>query len=128
MGLLLDFVYLLAAVVLSPWLAYRLCTPGRRDVLRRFGLELGGPLRASVWLHGSSAGEVALLRPLIAMLERDLPGTPLVISAFTVNGLAAARKLKACVWLILILPWTRLQPIPIKTCLLCKRWPWVRNG
>ena len=62
-------------------------------MVRRLGLSLGQPLRASIWLHGSSAGEVAVLRPLIAMLERDLPGTPLVISAFTVTGLAAARKL-----------------------------------
>ena len=70
MGFLLDFAYLLAAVVLSPWLAYRLCTAGRHDVARRFGVDLGEPLRASIWLHGSSAGEVAVLRPLVAMLER----------------------------------------------------------
>ena len=112
MGLLLDFVYLLAAVVLSPWLAYRLCTPGRRDVVRRFGLGLGGPLRASVWLHGSSAGEVALLRPLIAMLERDRPGTPLVISAFTVTGLAAARKLY---------PRHRVLPLPFDLSFIVAR-------
>jgi 3-deoxy-D-manno-octulosonic-acid transferase len=93
MGLLLDLAYLLAAVVLSPWLAYRLCTAGRRDVARRFGIGLGEPLTASIWLHGSSAGEVAVLRPLVATLERDMPDTPLVISAFTVTGLAAARKL-----------------------------------
>jgi len=103
MGFLLDFAYLLAAVVLSPWLAYRLCTAGRHDVARRFGVDLGEPLRASIWLHGSSAGEVAVLRPLVAMLERDLPGTPLVISGFTVTGLAAARKLY---------PHHRVVPLP----------------
>ena len=36
-----------------------------------------------------------MLRPLVAALERDHPGTPLVISAFTATGLAAARKLYA---------------------------------
>jgi 3-deoxy-D-manno-octulosonic-acid transferase len=50
-------------------------------------------LSRSIWLHGSSAGEVSVLKPLVAVLERDLPGTPLVISAFTSTGLATARKL-----------------------------------
>ena len=36
-----------------------------------------------------------MLRPLVATLERDHPGTPLVISAFTATGLATARKLYA---------------------------------
>jgi 3-deoxy-D-manno-octulosonic-acid transferase len=112
MGFLLDFAYLLAAVVLSPWLAYRLCTAGRHDVVRRFGVGLGEPLRESIWLHGSSAGEVAVLRPLIAMLERDLPATPLVISAFTVTGLAAARKLY---------PRHRVVPLPFDLSVVVAR-------
>ena len=93
MGLLLDFAYLVACIVASPWLVYRLCGPGRRDLAMRFGLGLGEPSSSSIWLHGSSAGEVALLRPLVALLERDYPTTPLVVSAFTVTGLAAAAKL-----------------------------------
>jgi 3-deoxy-D-manno-octulosonic-acid transferase len=94
MGLLLDFAYLLACILLSPWILYRLLlAPNRRDFARRFGVGLGERLERSVWLHGSSAGEVSLLKPLVARLEADAPGTPLVISAFTVTGLAAARKL-----------------------------------
>ena len=95
MRLLLDFVYLIAGIVLSPWLVYRLCVTGRRDFAQRFGVGLGPGLPSCIWLHGSSAGEVAVLRPLVAALERDHPGTPLVISAFTATGLAAARKLYA---------------------------------
>jgi 3-deoxy-D-manno-octulosonic-acid transferase len=95
MRLLLDFVYLIACIIVSPWLAYRLCTAGRRDFARRFGIGLGAPLPASIWLHGSSAGEVTVLKPLVAALERDHPSTPLVISAFTATGLATARKLFA---------------------------------
>ncbi|HVY65569.1 MAG TPA: glycosyltransferase N-terminal domain-containing protein [Gammaproteobacteria bacterium] len=93
MGFLLDVAYLLVFIVVSPWLIYRLATAGFGDVGRRFGLKLGPPARRSIWLHGSSAGEVALLRPLVALLERDFPDTPLVISAFTVTGLAAAARL-----------------------------------
>jgi 3-deoxy-D-manno-octulosonic-acid transferase len=93
MRFLLDFVYLVGLVLVSPWLLYRLCTAGRRDFAMRFGLGLRDSLPSSIWLHGSSAGEVTVLRPLVATLERDHPETPLVISAFTATGLATARKL-----------------------------------
>jgi 3-deoxy-D-manno-octulosonic-acid transferase len=93
MGVLLDLLYLLVAVVASPWLLYRFLTGGRRDFAARFGVGIGGPLTGSIWLHGSSAGEINVLRPLVALLERDHPGAPLVISAFTTTGLAAARRL-----------------------------------
>jgi 3-deoxy-D-manno-octulosonic-acid transferase len=62
MGLLLDFAYLLACILLSPWLLYRFAAgPDRRDFAMRFGFGLGAPLEQSIWLHGSSAGEVSLL-------------------------------------------------------------------
>ena len=95
MPLLLDFAYLVACIVLSPWLIYRLLGASRRDVARRFGLGLDRPLASCIWLHGSSAGEVAVLKPLVAALERDHPGVPLLISAFTATGLETARKLYA---------------------------------
>jgi 3-deoxy-D-manno-octulosonic-acid transferase len=95
MRFLLDFVYLVVCILLSPWLVYRLCTAGRRDFALRFGVGLHDPLPSCIWLHGSSAGEVAVLKPLVATLERDHPGTPLVISAFTATGLATARRLYA---------------------------------
>jgi 3-deoxy-D-manno-octulosonic-acid transferase len=95
MRFLLDFVYLVVCIILSPWLVYRLCTAGRRDFALRFGVGLRDPLPSCIWLHGSSAGEVAVLRPLVATLERDHPGTPLVVSAFTATGLQTARKLYA---------------------------------
>jgi 3-deoxy-D-manno-octulosonic-acid transferase len=93
MPLLLDLAYVLTCIVLSPWLAYRLVRGRGPEMKQRFGLALGAPLSSSIWLHGSSAGEIAVLRPLVTALERDHPGTPLVISAFTTTGLAQARKL-----------------------------------
>jgi 3-deoxy-D-manno-octulosonic-acid transferase len=95
MPLLLDFAYVLTCILLSPWLAYRILRGRGRDMKQRFGFGLGAPLASSIWLHGSSAGEVAVLRPLVAALERDHPDTPLVISAFTSTGLVQARKLFA---------------------------------
>jgi len=93
MRFLFDLVYLVVLVLLSPWILYRLLTAGRRDFALRFSWGLPEPLPSCIWLHGSSAGEVAVLRPLVATLERDHPGVPLVISAFTATGLATARKL-----------------------------------
>ena len=94
MGLLLDLAYLIACVVASPWLLYRLTlAPGRRDFAMRFGVGLPLKRERSIWLHGSSIGEITLLKPLVALLEQGEPETPLVISAFTSTGLAAARKL-----------------------------------
>ncbi len=113
MGLFLDFAYLLAGIVLSPWLLYRwVMAPNRRDVAARFGARLGEPLADSIWLHGSSAGEVSLLKPLVALLERDWPGTPLVISAFTSTGLSAARKLY---------PKHRVVPFPFDLTFVVRR-------
>lgn len=93
MSLLLDLGYLLGLVLASPWLAYRLFKHGGwTHVPARFGAGLGEPLRGAIWLHGSSAGEVSLLKPLVARLEQDRPQTPLVISTYTTTGLEAARK------------------------------------
>ncbi len=93
MGLLLDLGYLLGALAASPWLLYRLIrTSGWRRLPARFGTGLGEPLQGSIWLHGASAGEVSLLRPLIARLERDRPGVPLVVSTYTATGYAAAAR------------------------------------
>lgn len=92
MRLLLDIVYLIALAVGSPWILYRLFVTGDwRSVPKRFGYGLGAPVRDCVWLHGSSVGEVTVLKPLIALLERDSPTTDLVITTYTSTGLAAAR-------------------------------------
>ncbi|HEU4619038.1 MAG TPA: 3-deoxy-D-manno-octulosonic acid transferase [Gammaproteobacteria bacterium] len=93
MRLLLDVGYFLGALVASPWILYRLVkTGGWRRLPRRFGAHLGSSTEGSIWLHGSSAGEVSLLRPLVERLERDLPGVPIVVSTNTSTGLAAASK------------------------------------
>jgi 3-deoxy-D-manno-octulosonic-acid transferase len=113
MQFLLDFVYLAVCAVLSPWLVYRLCTAGRRELAQRFGIGLPGALPASIWLHGSSAGEVAVLKPLVATLERDHPELPLVISAFTATGLATARKLY---------PAHRVVPLPVDLSFVVARY------
>lgn len=93
MRLLLDFAYSLGLAIASPWVLYRLVRSGGwRDLPARLGARLGEPVEGSIWLHGSSAGEVSLLRPLVETLERERPGVPIIVSAYTATGLAAARK------------------------------------
>lgn len=93
MSLLLDLIYLLGVLIASPWIVYRLTrTRGWRFVPERLGLRLGPPTRGAIWLHGSSVGEVSLLKPLVALLERNQPEAPILISAYTNTGLETARK------------------------------------
>lgn len=92
MSLLLDLLYLVAFVVASPWIVYRLlATGGWRTVPLRLGFGLPATAGGAIWLHGSSVGEISLLKPLVALIEQQMPETPLVISAFTTTGLSAAR-------------------------------------
>jgi 3-deoxy-D-manno-octulosonic-acid transferase len=94
MGLLLNLAYFVAAIVASPWLLYRLVIRGDSYGLwSRFSVGLGPGLDSSIWLHGASAGEISLLGPIVESLERDMPGAPLVISAYSSTGLAAAQRL-----------------------------------
>ena len=93
--LLLDALYAIAFVLLSPWLLLMiLIRPGfRAGLVDRFRPALdAAPSRQTVWLHGSSAGEIDLLRALVDGIE-SLPGDyRIVISAFSVSGHAAANK------------------------------------
>ena len=93
MGLILDFGYLLGVLAGMPWFLYRIAVRGDwRSIPRRLGFAQPPPARGSIWLHGSSAGEISLLRPLIRRLEADRPAAPIVISAYSSTGFAAARK------------------------------------
>jgi 3-deoxy-D-manno-octulosonic-acid transferase len=91
---LLNTVYLLALLLLSPWLLWRALRTGRY----RTGLKaklLGLPDTfppGAVWFHGVSVGEVHLLRQLIAAFRRRNPNRTCVVSASTDTGLEEARK------------------------------------
>ena len=94
MGLILDFGYLLGVLAALPWFLYRITSRGDwRSIPRRLGFGLPPPARGSIWLHGSSAGEILLLRPLIRRLTDEIPGVPIVISAYSSTGFAAAQKI-----------------------------------
>lgn len=100
--MVLNVVYMLAFVLLLPWVAWRRFS-GARPVAapwtRFTGAVVPVPRRDGVpriWLHGVSVGEVQLLASLAAELGRqaDASGRPVecVISSSTTTGLDVAAR------------------------------------
>jgi 3-deoxy-D-manno-octulosonic-acid transferase len=97
MRFLLDAFYLLALLVLSPWLVWKALTTGKyRRGLRSKLLGLsalppphGGPI---AWFHGVSVGEVHLLRQVVAAFRRRYPDWRCVLSTTTDTGFEEARR------------------------------------
>jgi 3-deoxy-D-manno-octulosonic-acid transferase len=101
--MLLDIAYLLAAVLLLPWVAWRRLS-GARPVAAPWTRFTGGiappPVAAAgsrrIWLHGVSVGEVQLLTVLAAELRRQAEAAGLsidcVASSSTTTGLDVATK------------------------------------
>ncbi len=96
----MRLLYTLLWYLLLPVLFARLWWRGRRapEYRRRWGerLALGlGPLRlrASVWIHAVSVGEVLAAAPLIRALLERYPATPLVVTTTTPTGSERVRAL-----------------------------------
>ena len=95
-SLLLDLVYALALVAAMPWFLWQRLVRGKRRggwLEKLLGLV---PRRTSsgpcIWLHAVSVGEVNLLAPLVAELERRRSDCQLVITATTLAGYTLAIK------------------------------------
>jgi 3-deoxy-D-manno-octulosonic-acid transferase len=91
MHIAFDLLYLTGILLASPWLTYRYVVLRQSGAVRRGELPDATP-RGGVWLHGSSVGEVTLVRELVALLERQRPELPVVISSHTATGVEAARR------------------------------------
>jgi 3-deoxy-D-manno-octulosonic-acid transferase len=92
---LLNAVYLLGLVLLSPYLLFRALWTGRYlgSLTTRFlGRVPGGVPAGAVWFHGVSVGEVHLLRQVVAAFRVRFPDRAVVVSSTTETGLAEARK------------------------------------
>jgi 3-deoxy-D-manno-octulosonic-acid transferase len=99
---LLNVLYLVAACLALPWVAWRSLSGGRPVAApwTRFTGRIVAPPpaggRPRIWLHGVSVGEVQLLASLAAELrsQSEAAGTPVdcVISSSTTTGLEVATK------------------------------------
>lgn len=93
---LLDVAYLGLLLAASPVLLVRAWRRGKyrqgmMDKLRgRVPRRIGDA--PCLWLHAVSVGEVLLLRPLVAELQRRRPDWDVVISTTTSTGLEVARR------------------------------------
>ncbi|VTU02161.1 3-deoxy-D-manno-octulosonic-acid transferase OS=Planctomyces maris DSM 8797 GN=PM8797T_01709 PE=4 SV=1: Glycos_transf_N [Gemmataceae bacterium] len=95
--LLLDLVYLLALLALSPWLVWRAAVTGRYR--RELGAKLFGRVAAPIpqrkpvaWFHAVSVGEVNLLGTLVPAFRKRHPEYLVVVSSTTDTGIAEARR------------------------------------
>jgi 3-deoxy-D-manno-octulosonic-acid transferase len=96
MSYVLNFLYLLTLLFLSPWLIYKALTTGkyRRGIWRKLAgrafLRTGTAPR--VWFHGVSVGEIHLLRQVVGEFRRCHPAWECVISTTTDTGYEEACK------------------------------------
>lgn len=91
-----DAIYVCAAVVLAPLVAYRACSTGkyRRDWRQRRGFVPDLPSgKTRIWVHAVSVGEVNAVRGLIQAWRRADPAAEMVVSTTTDTGIARARQL-----------------------------------
>lgn len=95
--MLLDLLYLVVLVLLSPWLGWRAAVTGRyrRGLAEKlFGrVSVANPSRRPVvWFHAVSVGEVHLLATLVPAFRKRHPDWLAVVSSTTDTGLAEARN------------------------------------
>ncbi|MBA4186735.1 MAG: 3-deoxy-D-manno-octulosonic acid transferase [Planctomycetaceae bacterium] len=95
--LLLDLVYLLVLLVMSPWLVWRSVVTGRyrRELAAKLlgRVSITNPQRKPVaWFHAVSVGEVNLLGTLVPAFRKRHPEYLIVVSSTTDTGLAEARR------------------------------------
>jgi 3-deoxy-D-manno-octulosonic-acid transferase len=98
MPYLLNAIYLLTLIVLSPWLAYKALTTGKyrrglwTKLTGRVDMSAAKSAAFTVWFHGVSVGEIHLLRTVVAAYRRRFPNHQCVISTTTDTGLSEACK------------------------------------
>ena len=96
MGTILNAIYAILLVALTPWLLIRILFLGKNR--RGWGQKLLGlaPIRNSkspcIWIHAVSVGEVNLLNPLVKQLRSRYPDFEFAISTTTETGYDLARK------------------------------------
>ncbi|MFZ0033362.1 MAG: 3-deoxy-D-manno-octulosonic acid transferase [Sedimentisphaerales bacterium] len=94
MRFLIDCVYLLAAIAITPTVLYRMVRYGRYRAgwANRFGkiTRKDPALKKCIWLHAVSLGEVNAAKTIIEELESRFSDFEIVISATTDTGFARA--------------------------------------
>lgn len=96
MRFVIDFLYLLAIVFISPKIIYRMIRQGRYR--SGWGQRLGkisrrAPEKRCIWIHAVSVGEINATKTLIPKLKESLGDYEIVISSTTDTGLGRKEAL-----------------------------------
>ena len=107
MRYILNLLYLIALVLISPIAIYRMIRQNRYrkgwsnrigNIKRRF------PKKKCIWIHAVSVGEVNATRTIIKQLSEKLPNCEIVISTTTDTGFARATALYGSEHLVFFFP------------------------
>jgi len=94
MIIVVDIIYLLVALALTPMVVYRMVRYGRYRAgwSHRFGriIRKDPALKKCIWLHAVSLGEVNAAKTLVEELENRFPDFEIVITTTTDTGFAGA--------------------------------------
>ena len=97
MHYLLNLLYLLALLCVSPFVLYRAIRYGRYKrglATKLLGITcLTDKSRPTIWIHAVSVGEVQLVRPLVQRFATDFPQYRIAISTSTDSGYDIACEL-----------------------------------
>jgi len=97
MRVIIDFVYLLAALAIGPVVLYRMVRYGRYRAgwADRFGriIRKDPAMKKCIWLHAVSVGEVNATKTIVKELRNKFGDFEIVISATTDTGFARASAL-----------------------------------
>ena len=98
MKYLIDIIYLLGLVAISPKIVYRMIKHGRYKAgwAERFGkVARKSPDKKCIWIHAVSVGEVNATKTLVAGFKQHLGDFEIIISTTTDTGYARACALYA---------------------------------
>lgn len=96
MNYILNLTYLIAALLFSPIVIYRMIFQRRyrKGWANRLGnISRKHPQKQCLWIHAVSVGEVNATRTVVTELKKQLPGYEIVISTTTDTGSERANKL-----------------------------------
>ena len=99
MYILYNLILVLATIVLSPYILFKLATVPkyRGGISQKLGRVRKGVLKVlggtrPIWVHAVSVGEVMAAHPLIRELKKKYPGRKLILSTVTVTGNFTAKQ------------------------------------
>ena len=103
----LDLIYLLAGIAVSPMVLYRMIRHNRYRAgwAQRFGrVSRKKPENKCIWIHAVSVGEVNATVTLITELQKRFPDIEIVISTTTDTGYARANVLYGDMFTVFYFP------------------------